>query len=311
MSGIGRVLGASALGAVVTLVARTALDRVQPGGSDRWIRTNHRGEPITLMEGPAVAAGIAAAGLLAGSNRGAHRLAQGIAAAGAGAFGLYDDLEEDTSVRSKGLKGHLGAMAKGELTTGGLKVLGIGATAAVAAALSGESGRPRLFDFALNTVVIAGAANLMNLLDLRPGRALKVATAAGVGLTLAGVPAGAGVAASAGAAFPSDLGERSMLGDCGANALGALLGTAFVQRSGRGARCVGAAGIVGLTLLSEKVSFSKVIAENKYLNTIDMWGRRPVDVRPDTDPAEPVEDSESTVPAQDTEPASASPDSQL
>lgn len=277
MSGLSRSVGAALVGAAVTFGARKALELTQPGGSVRWTRTNHRGEPISLMEGPAVAAGIAASAMCAGADTKAFRAAQTIAAVGGGAFGLYDDLEEDTSVRSKGLKGHLGAMASGELTTGGLKVLGIGATAAVASVLSaGPKGR-NLFDFALNTVVIAGSANLMNLFDLRPGRALKVGAATGACLAGAGSSVGAGVVSSSAVAFPSDLGERSMLGDCGANSLGALLGTAFVQQSRRGTRLVGAAGIVGLTLLSEKVSFSKVIAENKYLNAIDMWGRRPIE----------------------------------
>jgi UDP-N-acetylmuramyl pentapeptide phosphotransferase/UDP-N-acetylglucosamine-1-phosphate transferase len=258
---------------------RRLLEDTQPGGRDRWTRTNHRGEPITLLEGPAVAAGITAGSLLFGAKHPRQRLAQTIASAGAGAFGVYDDLAEDTSVRSKGLKGHLGALAQGQLTTGGLKVIGIGATAFASALLSAQSReQAKAFDVLLDTVVIAGCANLMNLLDLRPGRALKVSTAAATFGLLQGNSAAAVIAGSAAVSFPEDLGERAMLGDGGANAMGALLGASFVQHAPRSARLACAVGIVGLTLASEKVSFSQVIANNHYLNTVDMWGRRPAHV---------------------------------
>ena len=64
-----------------------------------------------------------------------------------------------------------------------------------------------------------------------------------------------------------------MLGDAGANALGAMLGVAAVISLGRPARAGVLAGIVALTAASEKVSFTKVIARTPALNWLDMLGR--------------------------------------
>ena len=97
-----------------------------------WTRTNHRGEPISLLEGPAVAVGLVAGAAVGGGNAPG---ATAFATAAAGGFGLVDDLAEDTSARTKGLRGHLGALVEGRLTTGGLKVLGISGSALVAAAV--------------------------------------------------------------------------------------------------------------------------------------------------------------------------------
>jgi hypothetical protein len=72
-----------------------------------------------------------------------------------------------------------------------------------------------------------------------------------------------------------DLGERAMLGDAGANALGAMLG-ASAARLPRPARIALLAGIAGLTAASEKVSFTKVIERTPALRRLDMLGRRPV-----------------------------------
>ncbi len=276
--GLGRFLGGALVGAAVTAGVRSAVEQQPPGGAERWTRTNHRGEPISLLEGPAVAAGLTAGALVAGQGRGA--VAGLVATAGAGAFGLVDDLTEDTSTRTKGLRGHLGALAEGRLTTGGLKVLGIGATSLVAAAIGTRrrgSAAGWVADVAVNGALVAGTANLLNLLDLRPGRALK---ATGV---LAAVPAG-GPLASAGtgavlgagaAAWQRDLAEGDMLGDGGANALGALVGTRLALGLPRPLRVAALAGVVGLTLASEKVSFSKVIAETPWLKAVDDVGRRP------------------------------------
>ena len=287
---LGPALAAGAArGAYALLRARP------PGGTATWTRTNHRGEPVTLLEGPAAAAGAALAAALTPGLTGRARAALVAAAAGAGAFGGYDDLAGSSDRR--GFRGHLGALAHGELTTGAIKIGGIGATGAAASGLLG--GAP--LDVAVNAGLIAGGANLLNLFDLRPGRAIKVAAlaggllaaasrpgraaAAGTGLATAG-PATAGPGAAAvlagiplGAALGlagEDLGERAMLGDAGANALGAMLGAAAAASLPRRRRVAVLAGIGALTAASEKVSFTKVIQRTPPLHWLDMLGRRPV-----------------------------------
>ena len=131
-------------------------------------------------------------------------------------------------------------------------------------------------DVLLGAGVIAGTANLVNLLDLRPGRALKAGVLIGAPLA---VGRGGGVAAGtlgAGAALlPADLGEDVMLGDAGANALGALLGVALAARTGPVGRAVALTVLAALTAASEKVSFTKVIQDTPWLRELDALGRRP------------------------------------
>ena len=271
MPNLFRFLFAGVVAGGATMVARSYLEQKPPGAPALWERTNHRGETISLLAGPAVTAGMTAGALVGGAG-----VSGAIASLGGGAFGLHDDLAEDTSVRTKGLKGHLGALAQGELTTGGLKVLGIGATAFVSSCGLNLPRKGRnAFDIVVDTALIAGTANFINLLDLRPGRAIKFVGASATLLAMAGANATAGalVGTCAGIAR-NDLSEQDMLGDGGANAFGALLGHTFAARGSRPVRIVGLGAIVALTLASEKVSFSKVIAQTPWLNRIDMLGRR-------------------------------------
>jgi hypothetical protein len=105
------------------------------------------------------------------------------------------------------------------------------------------------------------------------------------------------VAAPLGAAaalLPEDLGERAMLGDAGANALGALLGVAAGASLSRPARLALLAAITGLTAASEVVSFTAVIERTPALRWLDMLGRRPGPAAPvpgcdDPPPAGPRE----------------------
>jgi UDP-GlcNAc:undecaprenyl-phosphate/decaprenyl-phosphate GlcNAc-1-phosphate transferase len=264
-------------------LAYAALNRRPPGGTKAWSRTNHRDELVTLLEGPAATAG-AIAGVLAqlglrsmAGSAGARAgwrpaAAMAVAAAGAAAFGVYDDLAGSGDRR--GLRGHLGALRHGEVTTGAVKLGGIGATGIVSAALTG--GDPA--DLIINAGLVAGGANLLNLFDLRPGRAIKVAVASGALIAAGGSLGGGGVSTAAPlgaglALLPEDLGERAMLGDCGANALGAMLGAAAAGLP-RPARIALLAGIAGLTVASEKVSFTKVIERTPALRWLDMLGRR-------------------------------------
>src|ERR1019366_157859 len=150
-----------------------ALTRRPPGGAATWTRTNHRGEPVTLLEGPAVAAAALTAVALSPGMEPRARAALVAAAIGAGGVGGYDDLAGSGDRR--GFRGHLGALARGDVTTGAVKIGGIGATGLTAAALLG--GSP--VDMAVNAGLTAGAANPLHLFHLRPGRAIKVAMLAG------------------------------------------------------------------------------------------------------------------------------------
>jgi UDP-GlcNAc:undecaprenyl-phosphate GlcNAc-1-phosphate transferase len=273
------LLRAVAAGAAAR-VAYAALTERQPGGQKTWTRTNHRGEPVTLLEGPAVAVAAAASALTVPGLAASERMAMAVAGLGAGAVGCYDDLAGGGDRR--GFRGHLGALASGEVTTGAVKIIGVGAAGLAAAVLldrrRGVGPAGRVTDIAINAGLVAGTANLTNLFDLRPGRAIKVSLLAGTALAAAGPQARAGVVAPVGAAvalLPDDLGERAMLGDSGANAIGAMLGVVAAASLPRPVRLATLAGIAGLTAASEKVSFTKVIARTPALNWLDMLGRRP------------------------------------
>jgi len=246
------------LGGAGALGLQRALQANPPGGLTRWTRTNHRGRSVSLLSGPSLA--------LAATAASALPLGAALAAgAGAGLVGAYDDAMGGPG--AKGFRGHLAALRRGELTTGAVKIGGI----AVAGLASASGLRPRAAtDVLLGGAVIAGSANLLNLLDLRPGRALKVGGLAALAL---GQP---GVAAASAVLLPGDLGERTMLGDAGANALGAILGAALVQRlPGRASRCA-ALGVLGaLTAASEVVSFTQVIDATPPLRWLDRLGRLP------------------------------------
>jgi hypothetical protein len=84
----------------------------------------------------------------------------------------------------------------------------------------------------------------------------------------------AGPVGAASALLKEDLGEEIMLGDAGANALGALLGVALCARTGAKGRATALAALAALTATSEKVSFTKVIEGTPGLREIDAFGRR-------------------------------------
>lgn len=306
---------ATVVGAVVRWVSPTALDR-----------TAHVGRSVTLAAGPATATGL----LLAVAVEGPRSALPAIAAAAAA--GLVDDLAgtgsgappgsgEPRGTRAeragvgragtpRGLAGHLGALSAGRVTTGSLKVGVIGVGAVATAALLAGSAPPRqgavpprgpapdparvgVWRVLADGAVIAGTANLVNLLDLRPGRAGKatgtatlvvlasiaVPTVAGgtVAVGVRGVADGARLAAAVlgavAADLPRDLAGEWMLGDCGANALGAALGASVVAGSHPRVRTGWLVVVLVLTALSERVSFSAVIDRTPALAWWDRLGR--------------------------------------
>lgn len=287
----------AALSAAATLGGSGALAALGPRQCRKSLeRSNFHGRAVSLRGGIGAAVGATAAGSITGRlthpQVGArHSAAAVVAVTAAGTAGLVDDLDagaHDGAEVAKGLKGHLGALTQGRVTTGVLKIAVIGSGAMVAGVLlarsraAGKALPAIATDAAGSAVVIASWANVLNLLDLRPGRALK-ATALMAAL-LAASPGraaattrllAAGALGTAAAAAPEDLAERTMLGDTGANALGALVGTALAAHPDARLRALAAAGGVALVLASEKVSFTRIIESTPVLAALDSLGRRP------------------------------------
>ena len=284
-----RVVAALAGAAATAVVLRAWSERSRASvatgepTTGRWQRTNYRGRTVSLSGGLAAAVGAGTAAAVAGGTW-RTSAAGTLATAGAGLLGLVDDQTPDPGA-ARGLRGHLRALGRGEVTTGAMKLLGIPALSLAAAAMldrqtSHGPSTParRSLDVLCSGALIAGTANLVNLFDLRPGRALKVTGALSAPLLAAPGPSGRVAAGACGvlaASWDDDLGERTMLGDTGANALGALAGTALALLPSAAVRTGALAGVVTLIAVSEKVSFSAVIEQVAALRTLDRWGRQP------------------------------------
>lgn len=206
---------------------------------------NHRGLRLPLVGVLVALAGVAAP----------RRTAAAVAAVAA--VGLADDL---LSGPERGLRAHLRAGG----TTGVLKAVAIPAIGAAATgSLAGGA-------------VVGLSANAVNLLDTKPGRALKAFLLAWLLLRAGGRTRHAGPYAAA-AVFlaPYDLREMSMLGDAGANALGAVLGLEAVGRLHGRSRLGALVALGGLTLLGELTSLGKGIERTPVLRELDRAGRQP------------------------------------
>ncbi|CAN5630663.1 hypothetical protein BH24ACT21_BH24ACT21_02630 [soil metagenome] len=125
--------------------------------------------------------------------------------------------------------------------------------------------------------LMAGSVNLANLLDLRPGRAMKFLAAPLLVLLFlapqASVLVVIGIVGGAVGLFYFDLKGRIMLGDAGAAVYGSVLGYLVVMSGPGPVWWVAGAAILGLTVLAEISSISRVIREVEILRRFDSWGR--------------------------------------
>jgi len=173
-------------------------------------------------------------------------VANGPAVAAIAVLGLADDL---WSGAERGFRAHL----RSGRTTGILKLLGIPAVGLF------ETRRVS------GALLVGLAANALNQLDTRPGRALKGYLAAAVVLD---APIGIAVLL-----LPYDLREMAMLGDGGSNALGGLLGLKSVERFTERGRWVAIGALAGLTILGERTSIGAWIEGTPGLAWLDRLGR--------------------------------------
>lgn len=189
------------------------------------------------------------------------------------AAGAWDDRTGADAAR--GFSGHLGAARSGRITGGVVKIVAGGAVG-VATGVVFERDAATVVGVAL---VVALSANLINLLDRAPGRAGKVALAVAAPLVAFGAPewtvAAGPVIGSVGATLPADLKERAMLGDAGANPVGAVIGIGIAAAFGAVGLWISAAVLVALNAASERWSFSRAIERTPWLRALDRLGRRP------------------------------------
>jgi hypothetical protein len=199
---------------------------------------NHRGLRLPLV-GALVALG---------GGKAPTRVRAGVAAIAL--LGLADDL---WSGPERGFRAHL---AKGS-TTGMAKAVGI----PLVALATTRSLR--------KATLVALAANALNQLDTRPGRALK-AFLAGAALVRGDAKRYVPIAVLL---APYDLREMTMLGDAGANALGALLGYGSVGKLTARGQLFAIAALAGLTAVGEARSLGDLIERTPVLSALDRLGR--------------------------------------
>lgn len=211
---------------------------------------------------------------------------------GVAALGLFDDAYGGAS---RGWRGHGAAVRHGEFPTGLLKAVGtLGLAAYVGFAafpdapqafvvrgeadLVGRSFDPDVLRYLLIVAVLVLATNLFNIVDLRPGRAFKALVAVTAGCTVA---VGTDLISAFGTYLGAilvvgvyDLRERGILGDTGANLLGAVAGlmlvTAITSTLGL-AICV--AVLLLVTAYGEFRSISAFVERTPGFRHLDSLGR--------------------------------------
>jgi len=208
--------------------------------------------------------------LAAEASFGAFQLAVGF-----GVLGLLDDVAGKPG--GGGFRGHLGELRSGKVSTGLVKLVGGVLVAMLVAGLVTVD--LHVSNWLRDGAIIAGGANLANLFDRAPGRTVKVSV-----LALAGLIAAVGLAAPlsfAALAVGAGLGvawwelrEEVMLGDTGVNVIGALLALSAVMSLGSTSLWGLLGVVVTLNVLSEFVSFSKVIDRIWFLRVVDRFARR-------------------------------------
>jgi len=237
------------------------------------IRPNHRGRMIPVILGTAVTASLCVV-MLAGfagdaiGGRTEFAWLWTIVALLLGyAAGRYDDLQTE---RHRGVLAQLALLARGRITTGIIKL-----AAALAAGLVWVlATRSPLARAMVGVPLIAGSCNLWNLLDVAPGRSGKFFLAATIPMAALqrSTLIAAGIGAVAGILW-SDLEERAMLGDAGANVLGLVAGIGMFDRLGLVGLWSALGAVVAVHVLSETVTLSRSIRAVPPLRWFDDLGR--------------------------------------
>ena len=185
--------------------------------------------------------------------------------------GIIDDSLGNRGVT--GLIGHFKALFKGSLTTGAFKAL-LGGFVGLTLAVTLSKSIPNII---VATLVVALSTNMMNLFDLRPGRAIKAYVMLAIIIFLASAKFNREVmmliVPAVLAYFYFDLRALTMMGDAGSNVLGVSIGVFIVSSFDLPVQLVSLVLLVAIHVLTEKFSLTKIIENNKFLNYVDKLGR--------------------------------------
>lgn len=187
-------------------------------------------------------------------------------------WGLIDDLAREEKI--KGFRGHLGALWRDwRITSGLVKMFGAGVTSFLISLAVSHN----WLEIILNTGLIALCCNLINLFDLRPGRALKIFWLSIWLVVICLMPSAftwlcmLAVLSATAIFFPHDASGQVMLGDTGANYLGFILGYSMLGFSLTG-KLIIICLLLLIHLLAERISFSELIQSVPVLKRLDRWG---------------------------------------
>jgi UDP-GlcNAc:undecaprenyl-phosphate/decaprenyl-phosphate GlcNAc-1-phosphate transferase len=255
-------------------------------GRGELIRANYRGArlpcPIGVLLPAAACLALAAISAVEAAS-GVELLGEATRAAavfvvGVSLLGLIDDLLGTAQDAPRGVRSHLRALARGRPSTGVVKA--VGTVVLALGALSGEGlgtgvGTAELL---ISAALLTLATHTWNLLDLRPGRAIKALLLLGAAVTLGSRDAEPLTAVGPLLTpflvlLPLDLRERGMLGDAGASAAGAVAGLLLVLTLSTGAQAI-ALGVLGaFALVGEVRSLNAAVDRSAPLRRLDSLGR--------------------------------------
>jgi len=199
---------------------------------------------------------------------------------GVALLGLIDDV---LAGASRGWRGHGRAVLSGDFSTGALKA--VGSLALALYVLQGTALGEGVGEYLLAVALLVLTTNLFNLLDLRPGRAAKAFLLLGVLLSLVAwhgrfdfeefVPLWAvgPLAAPILVVGFFDLKERTMLGDVGANVIGAVAGLWLLYAFDTTGQLIALAIVLAITVYGEFRSLNTLIERTPLLREIDSIGR--------------------------------------
>lgn len=189
-------------------------------------------------------------------------------------FGFLDDISSEVG---KGFKGHLKLLFQGKISSGILKLFGIG----FASLFFYSFFRANLLDLFLSAALISLCANFFNLLDLRPGRCIKFFLLFDFLLILLLFTylnfewwlCEVSILAPSVFVLWYDLKEKLMLGDSGSNMLGVWIGASIVIYADFLWKVILFVLLLLLNLLSEFTSFTYWIGKISPLRWFDSLGR--------------------------------------